>query len=120
MIFLSFQISNLYVDTRNYFLEVIRSGSSWRLTPHDLPLWYVVYQQTQRWIKVKVFDALGNDPREALRIAEGRREKPMAAIFDCRTLLSTAESGASSAMRCGTRVNGRSERRVDLPGFLFR
>jgi transposase len=33
---------------------IVRSGSSWRLMPHDLPPWYVVYQQAQRWIKAKV------------------------------------------------------------------
>jgi transposase len=26
---------------------IVRSGSSWRLAPHDLPPWYVVYQQTR-------------------------------------------------------------------------
>src|SRR5882672_11470291 len=37
---------------------IVRSGSSWRLMPHDLPPWYVIYQQTQRWIKAKVFESL--------------------------------------------------------------
>src|SRR5262245_150671 len=30
---------------------MVRSGSSWRMMPHDLPPWHVDYQQTQRWIK---------------------------------------------------------------------
>jgi transposase len=37
---------------------VIRSGSLWRMTPHDLPPRQVVYQQTQRWIKAQVFESL--------------------------------------------------------------
>jgi transposase len=37
---------------------VIRSGSLWRMTPHDLPPWQVVYQQTQRRIKDQVFESL--------------------------------------------------------------
>ncbi len=28
---------------------------------HDMPPWYVVYQQTQRWIEAKVFEALAHD-----------------------------------------------------------
>src|ERR671938_417868 len=28
---------------------IIRAGAPWRLMPHDLPPWYTVYQQTQRW-----------------------------------------------------------------------
>ena len=70
---------------------IVRSGSSWRLMPHDVPPWYVVYQQAQRWIKAKVFESLVHDLRAVLRIAEGRQEKPTAAIIDSRTLQSTVE-----------------------------
>src|SRR5262249_60638595 len=73
---------------------IVRSGSSWRLMPHDLPPWYVVYQQAQRWIKAKVFESLVHDLRAVLRIAEDRQEKPTAAIIDSRTLQSTVESGS--------------------------
>jgi transposase len=34
---------------------IVRAGSSWRMMPHDLPPWDVVYQQTQRWLKAEVF-----------------------------------------------------------------
>ncbi len=62
--------------------------------PHDLPPWQVVYQQSQRWIKADVFESLIYDLRAMLRIAEGRKESPTAAIIDSRTLQSTPESGA--------------------------
>ena len=29
---------------------IVRAGAPWRLLPHELPPWPVVYQQTQRWI----------------------------------------------------------------------
>jgi transposase len=64
------------------------------LLPHDLPPWYVVYQQSQLWIKAGVFESLVHDLRAVLRIAEGRKENPTAAIIDNRTLQSTSESGA--------------------------
>ncbi len=35
---------------------LVRSGASWRMMPHDLPPWWVVYQQTQRWLKAGVFE----------------------------------------------------------------
>jgi transposase len=85
---------------------IIRSGSSWRLMPHDLPPWHVVYQQTQRWIKAKVFESLVHDLREVLRIAEGRKEKPTAAIFDSRTLQSTVESGSRAGYDGAKRRKG--------------
>src|SRR5712672_1801932 len=30
---------------------VARTGGQWRFLPHDLPPWYVVYQQMQRWVR---------------------------------------------------------------------
>ena len=71
-----------------------RGGSSWRMMPHDLPPWYVVYQQMRRWLKAGVFEALVHDLRAVLRIADGRQEMPTASIFDSRTMQSTVESGA--------------------------
>jgi len=62
-----------------------RGGSSWRMMPHDLPPWSVVYQQMRRWLKAEVFEAITHDLRAVLRIADGRQEMPTAAIFDSRT-----------------------------------
>jgi transposase len=50
---------------------LIRSGGAWRLIPHDLPPWYTVYQQTQRWFKAGVFEVIVDDLRAVLRLAEG-------------------------------------------------
>ena len=62
--------------------------------PHDLPPWSTVYQQTQRWLRAGVFEAIVHDLRAVLRLAAGRAEAPSAAIFDARTLQSSPESGA--------------------------
>ena len=85
---------------------IVRSGSSWRLMPHDLPPWYVIYQQAQRWIKAKVFESLVHDLRAVLRIAEGRQEQPTSAIFDSRTLQSTVESGSRAGYDGAKRRKG--------------
>ena len=29
---------------------IVRTGMQWRFMPNDLPAWYTVYQQTQRWV----------------------------------------------------------------------
>ena len=70
-----------------------RSGSPWRYLPHHFPPWQVVYQQTQRWIRAGVFEAIVNDLRAVIRKAQGRNEQPSAVVFDARTLKSTPESG---------------------------
>src|SRR6266480_5566485 len=43
--------------------------------------------------KAGVFEAIVNDLRAVLRLAQGRNEEPSAAIFDSRTLQSSPESG---------------------------
>lgn len=73
-----------------------RTGAQWRMMPNDLPPWYTVYQQTQRWLNAGVFEALVHDLRSLLREIEGRAPQPSAAIFDARTLQSSPESGARS------------------------
>ena len=71
----------------------VRAGASWRMLPHDLPPWYAVYQQTQRWLKAGVFEAIAQDLRALLREIEGRAPQPTAAVLDGRTLQSSPESG---------------------------
>ncbi|WP_027883183.1 IS5/IS1182 family transposase, partial [Meiothermus rufus] len=52
---------------------IVRAGAAWRMMPGDLPPWEVVYQQTQRWLAAGVFEAIVQDLRVLLRLAEGRR-----------------------------------------------
>ncbi len=59
---------------------IIRTGAPWRWMPNDLPPWEMVYQQSQRWIKAGVFEAMVHDLRALLRLAEGRHEQPSAAL----------------------------------------
>lgn len=61
--------------------------------PNDLLPWHTAYQQTQRWLKVGVFEVMVHDLREVLRLAAERNSQPSAAIFDRRTLQASPESG---------------------------
>jgi transposase len=40
---------------------IARAGAPWRLMPTDLPPGAAVYQQTQRWLKASVFEAIVHD-----------------------------------------------------------
>jgi transposase len=73
---------------------IARTGAGWRYLPHDFPPWSAVYQQTQRWLRAGVFEAMADDLRAVLRVAHGRQVEPTGAIFASRTLQSTPESGA--------------------------
>ena len=72
---------------------LLRAGCPWRMIPNDLPPWYAVYQQAQRWIKAGCFEALAHDLRMLLRQLADRAEQPTAVILDGRTMQSTPESG---------------------------
>jgi transposase len=99
---------------------IVRTGSPWRLLPHDLPPWWVVYQQTQRWIEAGVFEAMVHDLRVLLRLADGRQEQPTAAIFDGRTLQSTPESGVRAGYDGHKKKQGsKVHLAVDTLGYLL-
>ena len=113
---------------RNYSLRevlnglryVVRAGEAWRLMPHDLPLWHTVYQQTQRWLKAGVFEAMVQHLREIMRILAGRNEQPSAVILDSRTLQSTVESGGRAGYDGGKRKKGSKVHiAVDTLGHLL-
>jgi transposase len=72
---------------------MVKTGTQWRYMPNHFPPWAAVYQQTQRWIKAGVFEAMVHDLRALLRLGEGRAPEPSAVVVDGRTLQSTPESG---------------------------
>lgn len=99
---------------------MVRTGAPWRMLPHDLPPWEMVYQQTQRWLKAGVFEAMVHDLRLVLRLAEGRAADPSAAIFDSRTLQSTPESGHRAGYDGNKRKRGsKVHMSVDTLGHLL-
>ncbi len=99
---------------------ITRTGAQWRMMPHDLPPWTVVYQQAQRWMKAGVFEAMVQDLRALLRLVQGRNAQPSAAIFDSRTLQSTPESGGHAGYDGAKRRKGsKIHMAVDTLGDLL-
>src|ERR671934_2720127 len=99
---------------------IARTGAQWRWMPHDLPPWYTVYQQAQRWLRAGVFEDLVHDLRAVLRLAEGRAEAPSAVVLDSRTLQSTPESGARAGYDGHKRRKGsKVHLAVDTLGHLL-
>jgi transposase len=99
---------------------IVRAGAAWRMMPHDLPPWHTVYQQSHRWLKAGVFEAVVHDLREVLRLAQGRTAQPSAAIFDSRTVQSTPESGTRAGYDGAKRRRGsKVHMAVDTLGHLL-
>lgn len=111
----------------NALRYLVRVGESWRYLPNDLPPWYTVYQQTQRWIAAGVFEAMVHDLRAVLRLADvdakggaGRNPHPSAVIFDGTILQSTPESGHRAGYNGHKRKKGsKLHLAVDTLGHLL-
>jgi len=104
----------------NALRYLVKMGGVWRMMPHDLPPWQMVYQQTQRWIRAGCFEAMAHDLRAIIRMALERQADPSAVILDSRTLQSTPESGARAGFdghkkRKGSKVHAA----VDTLGHLL-
>src|SRR5947209_12108153 len=107
-------------DVYNALRWIVRTGATWRMMPHDLPPWYIVYQQTQRWLAAGCFEAMVHDLRLLLRGIRGRKGQPSAAIFDSRTLQSTPESGGHAGYDGAKRRKGSKVHvTVDTLGYLL-
>ncbi len=99
---------------------VVKGGVTWRLVPNDLPPWEIIYQQTQRWIRAGVFEAMVHDLRALLRTFTDRKGRPTAVILDSRTLRSTPESGARAGYDGAKRKKGsKIHIAVDTLGHLL-
>ena len=99
---------------------IVKTGAHWRMLPHDLPPWPVVYQQMRRWMDAGCFETIVHDLRVLLRRMAGRAASPTAVILDSRTLQSTAESGSRAGYdghkrRKGSKVHAA----VDTLGELL-
>ena len=109
--------------TRGLFNAVrymVRAGCPWRMIPHDLPPWYTVHQQAQRWIRAGCFEAMAHDLRQVLRMLAEKKEQPAAVILDGRTLQSTPESGSRAGYDGYKRKKGsKVHAAVDTLGHLL-
>ena len=99
---------------------MVRAGCPWRMMPNDLPPWWSVHQQAQRWIKAGCFEAMAHDLRKVLRLLAERPEEPSAVIVDGRSLRSTPESGGRAGYDGHKRKKGsKVHAAVDTLGHLL-
>jgi transposase len=107
-------------EVLNGLRYVVKTGAPWRWMPNDLPPWPAVYQQSQRWLRAGVFEAIVHDLRALLRLAAGRPPAPTAVILDARTLQSTPESGARAGYDGHKKRKGsKTHAAVDTLGHLL-
>mgnify|MGYP001554374466 CR=1 FL=1 len=107
-------------DVFNALRYLVRTGCGWRMLPNDFPPWASVWQQTQRWIKAGVFEAMAHDLRTLIRFQDQRHAAPTAMILDSRTIQSTPTSGERAGYDGAKRRKGsKVHAAVDTLGNLL-
>ena len=90
----------------NALFYMTKSGCTWRMLPHDLPPWEVVYMYFAQWRDQGVFERINDVLRRQVRIEAGKDEEPSVAILDSQSV-KTAEKGGLVA-RLATMLGSRS------------
>jgi len=103
----------------NAILYLLRAGCAWRLPPHELPPWPIVYYYFRTWRMDQTWERIHDALRAAVREAEGREAEPSAAILDAQSV-KTADHSGERGFDAGKQVNGRKRHiLVDTIGLLL-
>jgi transposase len=92
-------------EVLNGIFYLLRTGCAWRMLPHDLPPWRIVYYYFGQWRKDGTWQRIHDLLRGAVRIAAGRRRQPSAGIIASQSIKTTAKGG-SAAMMPASRSTG--------------
>ena len=86
---------------------VVRSGCAWRLLPHDLPPWRLVYHYFALWRESGLWEKLNTALREHVREKSGKK-KPRVLRFSTRRVLKWLTTRECAAMMQERRSEGEN------------
>lgn len=103
----------------NALFYLNRAGCAWRLLPHDLPPWSLVYAYFKRWRDDGTWTAIHDALRGKVRQAAGKQVQPSAAVLDSCSVKMTDQAGPRG-YDGAKKVTGRKRHLlVDTLGLLL-
>src|SRR4029450_836506 len=90
----------------NGIFYAVRSGSAWKLLPHDLPPWRTIYHYFWLWRRDGTWQKIHARIRASVRQPAGRHPEPSGAVIDSQSVR-TSEQGGMRGYDAGKNVTGR-------------
>jgi putative transposase len=103
----------------NATFYLLRGGCSWRMLPHDLPPWRIVYHYFRQWRQYGTWQLMHGLHRGDARVTAGKQRQPSAGIIDRQSVRTTEKGGPR--LRHTQTGQGVHKRHilVDTPGLLL-
>jgi transposase len=86
----------------NAILYIVRSGSQWRLLPHDFPPWQSVYGFFRQLGQAGVWESINAVLRTGVRPQDQRDKEPSVVIVDSQSVKTTEKGGHAATTEGST------------------